>query len=428
MRIAYLSDMCPLDTNLYSGGNARIYNALKAHVGDVDILPQDWGQVEPLRRAIFSAPDAMNIRARWRAHYLLRRAIGQNVSAILASGRYDVLFGAYALHSLAGVHVPPGTVTAFTSDAVQTVYRTSEIGEAHPSMFPLGRALDGWAEAREREVLQSLDVAFWPSEWLCTAVADRYDLGPAVGHVVEWGANIAPPPRPEPKHLTPGGPVNLLVIGRDWHAKGGPVAFETLQTLRACGLDARLVVIGCTPPAEHVTEQVTVLSELNKAVPEDLARFEQALAEAHFLVQPSFESYGFAFCEASAYGLPSLCLRVGGVPVRDGLNGHALAPGAGAASFAGIIQGYAAAPERYAALSLSARDMYETRLNWPAWGARVRSLLEQKVDAVRGLRRVASRGLHRTHVRGVGGALPGAPTGLVAQLPTRQTTPVDPLA
>ncbi|MEN9061359.1 glycosyltransferase [Ponticoccus litoralis] len=141
-----------------------------------------------------------------------------------------------------------------------------------------------------------------------------------------------------------------------------------MTALRDSGIDARLTVIGCTPPEAHRSEHVTVHPQLNKAVPEELHRFEAAIAAAHFLVQPSYESYGFAFCEASAMGLPALCLRVGGVPVRDGVNGHALPPGATPGDFAALIRRYLDDAPAYAALCASARREYEVRLNWDAWG------------------------------------------------------------
>jgi glycosyltransferase involved in cell wall biosynthesis len=99
------------------------------------------------------------------------------------------------------------------------------------------------------------------------------------------------------------------------------------------------------------------------------------LAQAHFLVQPSFESYGFAFCEASAYGLPSLGLRIGGVPIVEGVNGHALPAGSTAQDFTRLIKTYLDAPDDYARLRETARTEFEEHLNWDAWGRRVKARL-----------------------------------------------------
>jgi glycosyltransferase involved in cell wall biosynthesis len=379
LRIAYLCDLSPLDRSLYSGGNAQIHDALARHAGAVTILPQHWGAAEPLRRTIEALPAHHAMRLRWRAHYAARHVIGRAAGRALRQGRFDVVFGAYSLAALSGVALPRGVVTAFSSDAVQTVYRLSEIGARFGRSGRLGGLLDGWVERRERAALARADLLLWPSDWLREAVETRYGTDPARAHVLPWGANIAPPPAPAPRVLDPAGPLRLLVIGRDWWAKGGPLAFETMAALRAGGIDARLTVIGCTPPEAHRSAAVTVHGLLDRRLPAQARLFEESIAAAHFLLQPSYESYGFAFCEAAALGLPALGLRVGGVPLREGVNGHALPSRAGAEDFAAVIRRYRADPAAYAALCASARRDYETRLNWDTWGRATAALLRAAV-------------------------------------------------
>ncbi len=111
LKIAYLSDFSALDRNLYSGGNARIHDALQAHAGEVTILPTDWGAAEPVRRAILLLPDALSLRLRWRAQIALSQLVARRVEAALRQDHYDVLFGAYAFQSLLGLRPPyPMTV------------------------------------------------------------------------------------------------------------------------------------------------------------------------------------------------------------------------------------------------------------------------------------------------------------------------------
>jgi glycosyltransferase involved in cell wall biosynthesis len=380
LRIAYLCDHSPLDRNLYSGGNARMYDALRAHAGDVTILSTFWHVAEPVRRLITAMPDAINLRARWRAHLALAPVIARGVRSELTRARYDVVFGAYAFQAMHHLRPPYPLVRAYTSDATQTIYRESEIGQRFERKFAGGGLLDRWVERCEARVFRAMDVLLWPSEWLMREAQARYALDPDRCHLVPWGANLPPVPKPQPRSLPSSGPIELLLIGRDWFAKGGPIAFETLQTLRADGVDARLTVIGCKPPEFHLNEWVNVHPQLDKAIPAEAAQFDACLASAHVLLQPSFESYGFAFCEASAYGLPSLCLRVGGVPVRDGVNGFALPPGSTAEDFANRIKALIAEPGSYSALSQSARIEYEDRLNWDAWGKATATILRDAVD------------------------------------------------
>jgi len=92
-----------------------------------------------------------------------------------------------------------------------------------------------------------------------------------------------------------------------------------------------------------------------------MAQFQTLFLNAHFLINPSFESFGFAYCEASAYGLPALAFRVGGVPVRDGVNGHALPLGSQATDFADVIAEYVANPSAHTALQAVVAQIRELK-------------------------------------------------------------------
>lgn len=380
LRIAYLSDVHPDEVSAYSGGNTRIRAALQRHAGEVTVLSPGWHAAEPLRRLVLALPETAALRVRWRAQLALAAVIAAGIRDELARARYDVLFGAYAFQCLDRLRAPYPLVTAYTTDAVPTVYRTSRVGGAFERKLPGGAALDPWIERREAAVLRRADLLLWSSRWLKTAADARYGLAPERSHTVPWGANIAAPPSPSVRPMTAGRPVRLLLVGRDWFAKGGPLAFATQEVLRSRGIDARLTVIGCVPPDVHRNAHVTVHPHLDKTVPSEAATFAAAYAGAHFLVQPSYESYGFAFCEASAHGLPSLCLDVGGVPVFDGVNGYALPADSDAVAFADVVAAHVADPDRYVALCQSARHAYETTLNWDAWGRRTAALLSAAVE------------------------------------------------
>lgn len=375
-KIAYLCDLSPHDPLTYSGGNARIFQALQTHVGDVTVLDPGWGRLNGLRRIMLALPEALTIRAMWRMQLMLAPLIAPAIERQLVRGRFDLLFGAYSFHSLAGLQVPPGTFTAYTSDATPTTYKRSEVGRSYGSYLRLSRLLDPMVLRAERKVFGDIGLLAWPTEWLKSGADALYDLDPDRSVVVPWGANV-PDVRPSdvPPALSRGAPVRFVLVGRDWQAKGGPLVLETIRLLRARGVDAQLSVLGLDPPSSHEPDFITFHGMLDKWKPDHMARFEAVMRRAHFLFQPSFESYGFAYCEASAYGLPSLCLRIGGVPVRDGVNGHALPLGATPSDFARRVETYLSAPGDYEALRKSARREYEERLNWDAWGRRIDRLL-----------------------------------------------------
>lgn len=378
-KIAYLCDQSPFDPLSYSGGNGRIHAALQAHVGDVTVLNPGWGRLDGLRRLIDAMPEAFTIRLRWRVHLMLARIIGRAVQKQLVKGRFDVLVGAYSFHSMAGLRVPPGMLTAYTSDATPTTYKRSEIGENFGSFLRLSRLFDPMILRAERKTFRRIDMLLWPTEWLKSGADVLYDLNDAQSLVVPWGANVPDPlPSDVPPALSRGAPVRFLLLGRDWFAKGGPLVFDTIQRLRNQGVEAELDVIGVEPPEFHRADFVRVHGLLDKSDPAQMSQFEELMRRAHFLFQPSFESYGFAFCEASAYGLPSLCLRVGGVPVREGVNGLALSKGSGPEDFAKAVSALLDAPDAYRALRETSRREYEDRLNWDAWGKRVDALIAER--------------------------------------------------
>ena len=384
LKIAYLCDISPLDPNLYSGGNARMYQALKRHAGEVSILSNSWHFAEPLRRLMHVLPEALNLRMRWRLHLLLGRIIARGVRRELKQGDYDVLFCAYSIQSLTGLGPVQDIVTAFTTDATPTTYKLSEVGQSFGSFLSASRYLDPWIASKERRILSETDLLLLPSEWLRDGINTAFEINDNSMRVIPWGANIgAVAASEETMLLSADAPVELLFVGRDWYAKGGPVALEVLKSLHTRGHQARLTVLGCEPDGLEQSASINIVPQLDKSNAEDMARFEALFRGAHFLINPSFESYGFAYCEASAYGLPSLSLRVGGVPVRDGINGHALPVGSGGEDFAAVISEYLANPAAHKALRVSSRKDYEERLNWDAWGQAVTNELRAAVDAQR---------------------------------------------
>ena len=369
MKIAYLCDISPHEAWSYSSGNARIFNALKSQGAELEIIDNNWHHLEIIRKMIHKMPVSINWRLRWRLHLLFSRIISKTVTAELEKSRYDALFCPYSFQSLASIRLPYPMLRVFTSDATPTAYKRSEIGASFGSFLSISRLLDPAILRAETRIFRANDLNIWPSEWQKEQADRIYGLSDDQSHVIPWGANISVPDLDFSGPPAPSkGNVRMLLVGRDWFAKGGPLVFETLQKLRANGINAHLTVIGCTPPEFHCSEDMTIFPSLDKTKKDEMAQFEKQYRNAHFLVMPSFESYGFAFCEASAYGLPSIGLRVGGVPIAEGINGHALPANSGPQNFSDCITSYLGRANKYKALRVSSRQYFEATLNWGAWG------------------------------------------------------------
>jgi glycosyltransferase involved in cell wall biosynthesis len=135
------------------------------------------------------------------------------------------------------------------------------------------------------------------------------------------------------------------------------------------------------PPEATLPECVHVHGFLRKSSQADLERLRHLYGAAHFFTLPTrAEAFGVAFCEASAYGVPSLAPDIGGSrAVRSGHNGVLFAEATGPEEYASVILETVADPPCYRALARAAFAEYQTRLNWTSIGRRLNTLLERVV-------------------------------------------------
>lgn len=224
---------------------------------------------------------------------------------------------------------------------------------------------------QEETALKNCTAALYSSEWAANSARKLTD--PAKIHVVPFGASFTIEHTAAnvqewagQKRLTRPGTCELLFIGVDWERKGGAIAVETAGILNKAGIATRLTVVGCQPP-DPLPDYVRVLGFISKATAEGMSQLHNLLRQADFFILPTMaEAAGIVFCEASAFGLPSLAYATGGAPeyVRDGVNGVCLPLGTPASGFATAIQAILEDPARYEALSLRAFEEYQNRLNW----------------------------------------------------------------
>jgi glycosyltransferase involved in cell wall biosynthesis len=123
-----------------------------------------------------------------------------------------------------------------------------------------------------------------------------------------------------------------------------------------------------------------VIPFLNKNTQKGMRRISKLLLESHFLLLPTrAEAFGIVFCEASAYGLPSISTDTGGVSgvVSEGRNGYLLPHSASGKEYADVIASCFSDNSRYEQLRRTSREEYESRLNWDAWGRAAAEVLRQ---------------------------------------------------
>jgi len=185
----------------------------------------------------------------------------------------------------------------------------------------------------------------------------------------------------------------LLFIGVEWVRKGGAFAVETVRLLREMGVNAKLTVVGCRPN-EEAPLYVEVLGFVDKRTSEGQKQLEELFRQATFFLLPTrAEAAGIVFCEASAFGVPSITFQTGGVEnyVREGINGICLPLDSEPQLFARHIKETVEDKDRYYALSIGAFNEYITRLNWDSTAGTLVNLCNEAVQSQRADRLLSQR-------------------------------------
>ncbi len=369
MRIAYISNNNPEDINNWSGTPCHIVSALRKY------HEVDWVGGGVLNGAL------------WHHRFLNKKKrfnlldyseeVGNVVSRFLEKGKYDIAISStYSMCSHLKVDVP---LVAF-SDLTYNLC-TTYLKKAAP------KALKERAIQVERDFLQLADAIVYPSSFAKNAALTDYPIREDKVYVIDFGANIPSPTGVNVDEFNRDGVCKLVFVGRNWKLKGGDKALAAYSFLKCQGFPCELTIIGCEPPLKIADAGVKVIPWLDKSRADDLLRYDRIMRESHFLILPTeFDAYGIVFCEASAYGVPSLAPNVGGVsqPIRDGVNGFLFSPHAAAWEYANKIREVFQDKEKYKSLRKMSRREYETRLNWDAWAQSMNEIMGEIVQSRRG--------------------------------------------
>src|SRR5260370_37309453 len=154
--------------------------------------------------------------------------------------------------------------------------------------------------------IKKASLLVYPSAWAAQSAIEDYHADKQKVHFMPFGANFeAIPPREIAEKRKKSDRCKLLFVGTDWQRKGGDIAFETLLKLEEMGIQAVLIVCGCTPPHTSSHERMTVIPFLDKNDEKQRQELEQLYVTSDFLLLPTRqECFGMVFCEASSFGLP----------------------------------------------------------------------------------------------------------------------------
>jgi glycosyltransferase involved in cell wall biosynthesis len=366
----------------YDGRDVRNWSGLGRYIGETlesQGFRLDYVDVSPSRAyGLLAAADAVSRLTGRSSSQPERtrpvvRSSGRRLRRHVAASAPDLVFSPGTLALGAFDFSRP---TMFWADAT-----FAAMLDFYPDFRSLGRRTRERGLRLDSTVLERCDAAFYASEWAARSAVEDHGADPAKVHVVPFGANLQTTPSPaEVRRMVErrlaAEMCELVFVGVDWARKGGDTALAVAECLNDRGVPTRLTVVGCEAPRDVPFVEATGFLDKREADRELVRR----LARSHFLVLPSrAECFGVVFCEASAFGVPSLAPAVGGVPsaVRDGRNGRLFAPDAGPDEYADFVED---ALGRYEGLALSSLEEYRTRLNWETAGAAVRRVALNTIE------------------------------------------------
>ncbi|WP_345953483.1 glycosyltransferase family 4 protein [Mucilaginibacter sp. PAMB04168] len=236
-----------------------------------------------------------------------------------------------------------------------------------------------------QKALNRATAAVFSAGWASESALKDYNVEASKIHTIPLGANLKEAPVAHAVHAWIGSRAQsatckLLFLGVAWERKGGPDALRFVVHLNKLGVKAQLLIVGCTPNiAAEFEPYVKQIGFLRKNIPEQAERLRQLLATSSALMLPSVaECYGCVFCEANAYGLPSLGRHTGGITeiIKEGVNGLMLGESESPEAFAERWAKIWNNRETYVELSKSSLNEFETRLNYDAFSAKLEDVIK----------------------------------------------------
>lgn len=373
MHLALVSEFDPHDVRSWSGIPYFIAEALRRQVDRISIIG-------PLPRPATVEQRIRQLRARAAGERFLRqhtlsaaRSMGEAASAALRGVRPDAVLSIGS------------TPVGFIESPAPVAFWIDATFESNLYFYDSYAGLDteNVAEGHEVEAraLARADLAIYASDYAARSARGYYGKDPTRVSVVPFGANLPTPPAPDTVAASiearSTDRCQLLFLGAGWIRKGGDVATRVARELVARGLPTELVVAGADPMSADLGPHVRSVGYVDKSTAAGKTEFDRLLGSSHFLVLPSrAEAFGCVFCEASAYGVPSVAPAVGGIPsaVVDGKNGLLVPVRPTPGEIADSIQALLGNPGAYRALCQTSRARFEHELNWPS---AVRTVLEQ---------------------------------------------------
>jgi alpha-maltose-1-phosphate synthase len=286
------------------------------------------------------------------------------------------------------VAVAASNYMAYLFTRKRIIYISDGTFRSVSELYPAFKAFPGWLRAQgEKNEARSLSRAsfvLYSSHWAAESARKYYDVSREQLFELPFGPNIQAELIEDfytRKVIGLSDEIRILFVSADWHRKNGEMAIKICQSLIAAGVKVRLIAVGDAPLHVEQLDFVDNWGFLHKSDRNQLRRICESYQLAHFLVLPTkADATPVTFCEAQAFGVPSVTYDVGGTSsaVINGETGLLLPVGSEADKFADAILKYIERPELYYELSAHCRERYLNEANWSNWSTLILKLAESE--------------------------------------------------
>jgi glycosyltransferase involved in cell wall biosynthesis len=365
VRIGFIREDNPEDKNAWSGVIHSLYKTISKDYDTFWIEAKEGPYSNFVSRGINKFVSQVLKRNISRVHTkIVSKSVGRNIKRKLAGLKnIDILFAPAGLHNVAYLEtdIPIILLSDTTFKAINNYY--SFFSNLLEFNIKEADEIERLALIRARHII-------YASDWAMNSAINDYGIPKEKISVIEFGANITVPEKIEKVHDKKR--LKLLFIGKEWDRKGGEIAIKINYLLKQkYKINSLLRIVGCTPKI-NLDDSVEIVGFLK-----DYSNLAGIFSDSDLLILPTkAECAGVVFCDASGYGLPVITYDTGGISnyVMDGINGYRLPINADAGRFASVIADlyleYKIKP-----LSISARKIYEDKLNWTIWGRKFKGIV-----------------------------------------------------
>lgn len=377
MKVGFAGRWSPLDKAAWSGTYLHSYQAIKRYY-EVETFYYKWPW--HVRERLILHKQFQKLSSKKAAVEFLTgyaKYFSKQLEKELLKRKADLLF------------VPSAPqLIAYCKTDIPIIYMTDATFFQLQGYYPLFRDIAPYninqGIAMDKLVFQNASQCMVASDWTKRSAISDYKVSPDKITVAPLGANLDRIPSVEELKKEKNKTCQLLFLGVEWERKGGSIALQTFNVLKERGVPVHLTIIGCIPPnyieGRNDVPDITVIPFINKHNEVEARLLYNTLLNSDFLLLPTrAECAGVVFCEASAFGVPSITTDTGGVGtyVQDGANGFTLPLSAAADEYAIKIQELFTDDGAWRQLSISSRKKYEADLNWDSWGRSFKAIAEK---------------------------------------------------